>query len=70
MSQECLHDPSSVPLSKNEPGNLETDGPLITPSNTSPHTQLGIYTRVSFRKMNKGDKIILRENLGGRRDCV
>ena len=44
MSQECLHDPSSVPLSKNEPGGLETDVPLITPSNTSPHTQLGIYT--------------------------
>ena len=47
MSQECLHNPSSVPLSKNEderPGGLETDGPLIAPSNTSPHTQLGMYT--------------------------
>ena len=65
MSQECLQDPSLVPLSKNEPGGLETDVPLITPSNTLPHTQLGIYTRVSFRKMDKGDKIILRENLEG-----
>ena len=44
MSQKCLHNPSSVPLSKNEPGVLETDGPLRAPSNTSPHTQLGIHT--------------------------
>ena len=47
VSQECLHNPSSVPRSKNEderPGGLETDGSLIAPSNTSPHTQLGMYT--------------------------
>ena len=44
MSQKSLHNPSSVSLSKNEPGGLETDGPLRALSNTSPHTQLGIYT--------------------------
>ena len=47
MSQECLHNPSSVPCSKNEderPGGLETDGSSIAPSNTPPCTQLGIYT--------------------------
>ena len=44
MSQGCLYNPSSVPLSKNEPGVLETDSPLKALSNTLPHTQLGIYT--------------------------
>ena len=46
VSQECLHNTSSVPLSKNEdkrPRGLETDVPLRTLSSTSPHIHSGIW---------------------------